>query len=110
MGYRLGYGVPIAVCFLFCVVLRAAAQQAPPAPASPSCVQARDLMTPAEVAEHREKMRSLQSDTERAEFRRANHEEMKNRAAARGTTLCDEAGVAPGSGVPSPPNEPPPAK
>ena len=110
MGDRIGYGVPIAVCFLLCVVLCATAQQTPSAPATPSCVQARDLMTPAEVAEHREKMRSLQSDAERADFRRANHEEMKKRAAARGTTLCDEGGVAPGIAVPSPPNEPPPAK
>jgi hypothetical protein len=102
------YGVSIGVCLLFSMVLRAAADQTPPAPPSPSCVQARDLMTPAEVAEHREKMRSLQSDAERAEFRRVNHEEMKKRAAARGTTLCDEGGVAPG--MPSTGHEPPPAK
>jgi hypothetical protein len=109
VGQRTGYGVALAVCFLFCAASRAAAQQTPPAPPSPSCLQARDLMTPAEVAEHREKMRSLQSDAERADFRRANHEEMKRRAAARGATLCDEAGVAPGSAVPSPAQQPPPA-
>ena len=67
-------------------------------------------MTPAEVAEHREKMRSLQSDAERAAFRRANHDEMMKRAAERGTVLCDDGGVGPtiGSGVPSPTNDAPP--
>jgi hypothetical protein len=68
-------------------------------------------MTPAEIAEHREKMRSLQSDAERAAFRRANHEEMKKRAAERRTVLCDEQGIHPGGNAPSPTNEtPPPSK
>jgi hypothetical protein len=66
-------------------------------------------MTPAEIAEHREKMRSLPNDEERAAFRRANHEEMEKRAAARGTVLCDE-----GAGgllqVRTPPEAPAPSK
>ncbi|HME71234.1 MAG TPA: hypothetical protein VKM54_15390 [Myxococcota bacterium] len=113
MGRGLWHRARIGAWVSLCIALQAAAEQAPPAPAPPSCLQGRDLMTPAEVAEHREKMRSLQSDAERAAFRRANHEEMKKRAAERGTVLCDERGVGPttGSGVPSPANEaPPPSK
>ena len=113
MRRRFWYGARIGAWASLCIVLHAAAEQAPPTPAQPSCVQGRDLMTPAEVAEHREKMRSLQSDAERAAYRRANHEEMMKRAAARGTVLCDERGAGPttGSGVPSPANEaPPPSK
>jgi hypothetical protein len=113
MRRRLWYRARIGAWVPLCIALQAAAEQAPPTPAQPSCVQGRDLMTPAEVAEHREKMRSLQSDAERAAFRRANHEEMQKRAAARGTVLCDERGVGPptGSGVPSPAHEAlPPSK
>ena len=91
-----------------CLALHASAEQAPPAPGQPACIQERELMTPAEVADHREKMRSLQSDGERAAFRRANHEEMAKRAAARGTVLCDErvVGPTPGEVAPSPTRPP----
>lgn len=93
----------------FCLALQAAAQEAPPPSAHPSCVQKRDLMTPTEVSEHRAKMASLQSDAERAAFRRANHEEMKKRAAAKGTVLCDERVVEPttGGGAHTPAKEAP---
>lgn len=113
MTRRFWYRARIGAWFPLCIALQAAAEQAPPTPAQPSCVQGRDLMTPAEVAEHRERMRSLQSDAERAAFRRANHEEMMKRAAARGSVLCDERGIGPtpSSGVPAPTNEaPPPSK
>ena len=100
---RIGGWVPL------CLALQSAAQEAPPTPAQPSCVHGRDLMTPTEVAEHRAKMASLQSDAERVAFRRVNHEEMKKRAAAKGTVLCDERMVGPttGGGAPSPAKETP---
>lgn len=113
MRRRLFHRARIGVWVPLCLALPAAAEQTPPTPAQPACVHGRDLMTPAEVAEHRAKMGSLQSDAERAAFRRANHEEMKKRAAAKGSVLCDERMVGPttGGGAPSPANEaPPPSK
>ncbi|HBZ69785.1 MAG TPA: hypothetical protein DEP35_08660 [Deltaproteobacteria bacterium] len=106
--WRAGIGiVPL------CLALQATADQAAPTPAPPSCVQERDLLTPAEVAEHRAKMASLQTDAERAAFRRENHEEMRRRAAARGTVLCDERSGGPKTGTASPSrasDNPPPSK
>jgi len=105
----LGYGVRIGAWASLCLALQAAAEEAPPTPVQPSCVRERDLMTPAEVTQHRAMMGSLQSDAERAAFRRGNHEEMKKRAATKGTVLCDEQTVGPAAGgAPSPAHETPP--
>jgi len=110
MGRRLGCAIGMSASLSLCLALSAAAEQAP-TPEAPSCVRARDLMTPAEVTEHRQKMQSLQSDEERAAFRRANHEEMKKRAAARGTVLCDERMVGPSTESAAPAGKvPPPSK
>jgi len=110
MGRGFGCAIRIGAWVSFCLALSAAAEQAP-TPETPSCVRGRDLMTPAEVMEHRAKMQSLQSDEERAAFRRANHEEMKKRAAARGTVLCDERMVGPTTDSTAPAGKvPPPSK
>lgn len=106
-----GYGARIGACVPLCLALQAAAEQVAPPPAQPSCVRERDLMTPTEVAEHRAMMASMQSDAERAAFRRANHEEMKKRAATKGTVLCDDQAVGSTTGgtpsTPSPAHEAP---
>ncbi len=52
------------------------------------------LMTPAERAEYRDRMRSAQSAEERQKIREEHHAEMQKRAEARGVTLPDMPGQA----------------
>lgn len=51
------------------------------------------LMTPQERAEHRAKMRAAKTAEEREQIRKEHHEQMKERAKARGVTLPDEPPV-----------------
>ena len=48
------------------------------------------LMTPEELAEHRQKTRSFESDEAREAYRREHHKAMQVRAAEQGVTLPDE--------------------
>jgi hypothetical protein len=57
-------------------------------------VRGRDLMTPAERAEHRHAMRNAKSTAERRELRLQMHKKMQQRAKEQGATLPD----APASG------------
>jgi len=62
------------------------------------------LMTPEEMAEHRAKMRSLQTNEEREAYRLEHHQMMQERAREQGVTLPDEApaqggGMGSGSGM-----------
>ncbi|MEN8175258.1 MAG: hypothetical protein ABFS23_05815 [Pseudomonadota bacterium] len=75
----------------------------PPAPAGTG----RELMSPEEFAEHREKMRSLGPE-EQAAYRAEQHEAMRKRAEAQGISIPDEPPAAgPGRGVPVKPFVPP---
>ena len=60
------------------------------------------LMTPAERAEYRERMRAAQSFEEREKIRAEHHEEMQKRAEARGITLPDTPPAARGGGMMGP--------
>ncbi|MDE1982222.1 MAG: hypothetical protein KGJ83_00370 [Betaproteobacteria bacterium] len=62
------------------------------------------IMTPQERSAYRSKMRAAKSVEEREQFRREHHEQMKERAKARGITLPDEppargGGFGPGAGM-----------
>jgi hypothetical protein len=62
------------------------------------------LMTQQELAEYRAKMRTAKTSEEREQFRKEHHEQMKERAQARGVTLPDEppvrgGGMGPGGGM-----------
>lgn len=48
-----------------------------------------NLMTEQERAEHRERMRSMQTEEQRNEYRNQMHEQMKKRAEKHGMTLPD---------------------
>ena len=48
------------------------------------------LMTPEERAEHRQTMRSLESEKDRAAYRLKHHETMRARAAEQGVTLPEK--------------------
>lgn len=63
-----------------------------PALAQDEPIYGQQLMTEQERAEHREKMRSLQTEEEREQYRREHHEKMQERAKERGVTLPDEPG------------------
>jgi len=61
------------------------------------------LMTQQERIEHRAKMRAAKTAEEREQIRKEHHEQMKERAKARGVTLPDEppargGGMGPGAG------------
>lgn len=76
-----------------------AAVAADPTPAkdSPAASQTtgRDMMTPAERAEHRKKMRSAKSAEERQKLRSEHHEEMMERAHEQGKTVpCENTGTS----------------
>lgn len=63
-----------------------------------------ELMTDEERAEHRERMRSMDSQEEREQYRREHHEKMKQRAREQGVELPDEPpergpGGRPGAGA-----------
>lgn len=49
----------------------------------------RNLMTEQQRAEHRTRMRSMDTEEQRSRYRQQVHEEMKNRAAELGTSLPD---------------------
>ncbi len=51
-------------------------------------------MTPEEMAEHRAKMRSLQTNEEREAYRLEHHQMMQERAREQGVTLPDEPPTA----------------
>ncbi|MGD8711836.1 MAG: hypothetical protein PVG50_03260 [Thiohalophilus sp.] len=53
-------------------------------------IYGQQLMTEQERIEHRNKMRSFKTEQEREAYRRQHHEEMQQRAKARGVTLPDE--------------------
>jgi hypothetical protein len=63
-----------------------------PALAEDEVIYGRELMTEQERAEHRAKMRSLETEQEREAFRMEHHKLMQERAKARGVTLPDEPG------------------
>ncbi|QXP83904.1 hypothetical protein [Methylococcus sp. Mc7] len=58
-------------------------------------VRGRDLMSPEERAQHREKMRSLKTEEERKAFREEQHKKMQERAKEKGLTLPDQPGQGP---------------
>ncbi|MGE0113976.1 MAG: hypothetical protein AB7T07_03700 [Steroidobacteraceae bacterium] len=89
----------------------AAAPVQTPAKETQELVYGRQLMTDAERAEYRAKMRTLKTQQEREAFRLEHHKKMQERAKEKGVTLPDmplhqgmgmEQGrqVAPGSGGP----------
>ena len=58
-----------------------------------------ELMTPEERIEHRNKMRSFQSEKEREKYRLEHHKEMKERAREKGVTLPDMPTTSQGRGM-----------
>jgi hypothetical protein len=76
---------------------------APASPPEPVC--GRELMTPEEAAEHREKAWSAKTPEERDAYRAQHHAEMMTRAKERGVTLnpagCPRGGMM-GRGGPPP--------
>jgi hypothetical protein len=77
----------------------------PPAPALDKPVCGRDLMTPEELAAHREKLRGFETQEERAAYRAEHHAKMLARAKERGVELppqgCPKGGgmgMGPGGG------------
>lgn len=77
----------------------AAPAQAEAAKPAQECVQAWELMTEAEFAEHRGRMQAAKTREERDRIRAEHHAQMTKRAAERGVTLR-EAGACgcPGAG------------
>jgi hypothetical protein len=61
----------------------------------------RNLMTEQERAEHRARIRSMDTEEERYMYRQQIHEEMKKRASERGISLSDEPGAR-GKGLGNP--------
>ena len=49
----------------------------------------REPMTPEELAEHRRRMRSLETEEEREAYRQEHHERMEKRARERGVNIPD---------------------
>jgi hypothetical protein len=82
--------------------VRAAQQQpVPPQTREQPPIYGRELMTDAEVARQRERMRAAGSEEERARIRAEHHAEMRRRATERGVDLPEAppAGRGPGSGM-----------
>ena len=79
------------------------------APAGEKPVCGRDLMTPEEVAAHKEKMRGFATQEERAAYKAQHRAKMLERAKQRGVELpaegCGKAQAAatPGGAAPAPP-------
>jgi hypothetical protein len=75
-------------------------------PAADKPVCGRDLMTPEELAAHREKMRSFATREERAAYRAEHHAKMVERAKQRGVELppqgCPKGPGAGGGGAGGP--------
>lgn len=61
-------------------------------------VRGRDLMSPDELAQHREKMRSMKTEEERRAYQAEQHRKMQERAKEKGLTLPDQPGQGPGMG------------
>jgi hypothetical protein len=61
-------------------------------------IYGRQLMTPEEIAQHRAKMRSFQTEQERATYRLEHHRKMQQRAEIQGFTL-PETPMERGSGM-----------
>ena len=66
-------------------------------------VYGRELMSSEELAEHRRRMRSLETEEEREAYRQEHHERMEERARERGVNIPDApsprgGGMGPGGG------------
>lgn len=61
-----------------------------PAQAEDEFVYGRELMTEQEMAEHRARMRSFNTEQEREMYRLEHHQKMQERARAQGKVLPDE--------------------
>ncbi len=103
--FRLATIALAAACALAPLGGRAEEPAKPEAPAAEKPVCGRDLMTPDELAAHREKMRSFATQEERAAYRAAHHAKMMERAKERGVELppqgCPKGGglgMGPGGG------------
>ncbi|MBY6069742.1 hypothetical protein KUV35_00410 [Marinobacter salsuginis] len=71
----------------------------PVAAQSEEQVFGRELMTQQELQQHRETMRNLNTDTERAQYRQLHHERMMERARERGVELRNGMGQGSGQGM-----------
>lgn len=71
----------------------------PVAAQSEEQVFGRELMTQQELQQHRETMRNLNTDAERAQYRQLHHERMMERARERGVELRNGKGQGPGQGM-----------
>ncbi|MHA7810289.1 MAG: hypothetical protein ACX933_10815 [Marinobacter adhaerens] len=71
----------------------------PVAAQSDDQVFGRELMTQQELKQHRETMRNLNTDAERAKYRQLHHERMMERARERGVELRNGMGQGSGQGM-----------
>jgi hypothetical protein len=71
----------------------------PVAAQSDDQVFGRELMTQQELQQHRETMRNLNTDAERAQYRQLHHERMMERARERGVELKNGMGQGSGQGM-----------
>jgi len=71
----------------------------PVAAQSDDQVFGRELMTQQELQQHRETMRNLNTDAERAKYRQLHHERMMERARERGVELRNGMGQGSGKGM-----------
>lgn len=71
----------------------------PVAAQSEEQVFGRELMTQQELQQHRETMRNLNTDAERAHYRQLHHERMMERARERGVELRNGMGQGSGQGM-----------
>ncbi|GBO90568.1 MULTISPECIES: hypothetical protein [Marinobacter] len=71
----------------------------PVAAQSEEQVFGRELMTQQELQQHRETMRNLNTDAERAQYRQLHHERMMERARERGVELRNGMGQGSGQGL-----------
>lgn len=71
----------------------------PVATQSEEQVFGRELMTQQELQQHRETMRNLNTDAERAQYRQLHHERMMERARERGVELRNGMGQGSGQGM-----------
>ena len=62
-------------------------------------VRGRDLMTPEERNQYREKMRNTKTEVERRALRQEHHKAMQERAKERGLTLPEQPWQSPGGGM-----------
>lgn len=92
----------LACAFALALAASGAGAEEPAAPESEKPVCGRDLMTQAELDEHRRKLRSFATREERAAYRAAHHAKMAERAKERGVELrpegCPKRGMGMGPG------------